>query len=1678
MNDFVMKSEDAIAQIQCTGNLHIQFSQSQCIHITRLEFIGCGGNQIKHVEEFVAHEVKFKNQRNSGTALELIGTTAKIINSTFISNESCVIFDAENSCNRDGFVGGALIATNSTINIIQNRFEGYEANFGGAIFAEQRSTIEMSGNAFVNNNAIHHGGVLYSNSSTVTIRASEFHENNAARWGGVMYSYSSIITIEANKFHFNSANWGGALDSYNSTITIEASEFHNNSATRGGGVLYSSSDTITIEASEFNDNSARWGGVISYNSFSTITLKASKFYNNSAINSGGVLYSSSSAITIEASEFHNSRARWGGVLISYNSTSIITLKANKFYNNSANSSGGVMDSNNCTIIVEANEFHNNSATWGGVLDSSSSNITINASEFRDNSATWGGVLDSSSSNITINANEFRDNSATCECKFDYSGSVLDSSSSTITIKECEFHDNSGGVVDSYSSTITIEECKFHDNSGGVVDSSSSTTITIKDCEFHDNSGRVVDSSSSTTITIKECEFRDNSGGVLGSSYSTVTIEESEFHKNIAVGDGGVLWSSKSTIVIEESEFYDNSATNRGGVLADIYNSNITIEASEFNNNSATAFGGVLYSITSTISIASSNFSENISPIGAVIYATSSSKIRHKHKTLIIYNNSADRYAVIYLSNSEFMGYDSENVVKFSNNLGSLVAFNSNITFIGHAIFMNNQPPRATSGDLQEGGAITLFQSNVIFDGECHLEYNNAENGGAIHSTESKLYVNGNATIAHNTATQNGGGVYLLTSELNCQQKSTFVLYNNTAVNKGGGLHAISSFIRATSAYIFTYTGARINITGNAARMGGGLSLEVSTKFYVLKYDVVSSFYVYDDDTNTTMFTDNSADYGGAIYVDDDTISGTCTSDPKIDCFFQILAIFSDEHEYIKTQSIHFSQNYAKISGSTLYGGLLDRCAVSQLAEIHKKYPNYDYEDGGDGILYFKNASTPVVFSYELNKEISINTSLSVSSLPVQVCSCISNKVDCTHKNIIEIKKGEAFTHSVVAVDQIGQPVSAIIQTSLNFTKSGVAEGQLARRIPAECADLIFNIVSPHNSERLTLYALDGPCKDAELSTATVKLHFLPCSCPIGLQVSGMNSINCECECHSDINEYMEQCDSHTGSLVKQPQSRAWISYFNITDLTGYLVYRNCPFDYCLLTSPPVDLNQPNGADAQCAFNRSSLLCGSCQPGLSLSLGSSRCLLCPSYWPALLITITIATILAGIALVTLLLVLNMTVAVGTFNGLIFYVNIVHANKSILLPFQKTDFITVIVSWLNLELGIDTCYFPGVNTYIKIWLQLAFPAYVILLVVLVIIISSYSSKFSNLIGKKNPVATLATLILLSYATLLETCFKSLSVGILKYPDGSNEMLWLPDATVQYLSGKHIPLFIATTLILLLGLVYTALLFSWQWLLHLPRWRIFKWSRNPKIKTFIETYHTPYTPKHRYWTGLLLIVRIILYLVAATNVSNNPTVALTAINFTVCCIFALRQFIGSRIYRKWPVNILDTFFYLNILSFAVFTWYSLDNPDSNQEAAAYTSVVLTLFALLLIILYHIYTYTTIFSKVAVKTKLGKMMDRMFTDTDYDDPKSKPERHWSPPPDDDIHRFNELLDMIDHPVDTNDYKVKQKSVKPTQSVVEVHQSKLAPSDPEEVINTQHFITPGAIETAQPKEKGAVSQL
>lgn len=68
------------------------------------------------------------------------------------------------------------------------------------------------------------------------------------------------------------------------------------------------------------------------------------------------------------------------------------------------------------------------------------------------------------------------------------------------------------------------------------------------------------------------------------------------------------------------------------------------------------------------------------------------------------------------------------------------------------------------------------------------------------------------------------------------------------------------------------------------------------------------------------------------------------------------------------------------------------------------------------------------------------------------------------------------------------------------------------------------------------------------------------------------------------------------------------------------------------------------------------------------------------------------------------------------------------------------------------------------------------------------------------------------------------------------------------------------------------------------------------------FLEPYHAPYTVNHRYWTGLLLLVCAVLFIVSAANVSSDPGVDLLAIGIAMTGLLLLKGYLqGRRLYKK---------------------------------------------------------------------------------------------------------------------------------------------------------------------------------
>ena len=1002
------------------------------------------------------------------------------------------------------------------------------------------------------------------------------------------------------------------------------------------------------------------------------------------------------------------------------------------------------------------------------------------------------------------------------------------------------------------------------------------------------------------------------------------------------------------------------AKDSGGVIH-LYHSKAIAFNSTFFSSSAGINGGAIAALNSSINIKRSYFMDNAAAkIGGAIDAYFGSELTIK--------------------DSNFL----RNIVHDSG--GSLyIAVNSS-GYVFNSTFQQNTA-------MKNGGAISVLSLSKIIIAESSF-FDNIAKAGAALAAEQNSWISFDANGSHtnssneiykNAATKTGGGIFLKSSNL-CFGISTKMNINisfNRANKSGGGLHAANSLI--------IFLNSKVDFYGNQAHhYGGGICLKNSyfNDFKVKHETIISS----------VNFSMNKADQGGAIYIHDENAGSVCSNNPytgsypqKSGCFFQ----------NVSSLYINFSNNSATSSGDNLFGGLLDRCTVISNKSAFNLEPN--------GIKRFKT----------INHLTSYDT---ISSRPVRLCICNETMtIECGKRAVsIQVKMNDRFSLYVVAVDQVNKTVPATVISS--FTDHLLEESETIRRIGTNCSKLKYHVPFPKSYEiyKLTIFP-EGPCSNKSISVLNISINVINCSCPPGF-MRAQSETKCDCVCdkqHESFSKYIIGCNI-TNQLVIRKGS-FWIAYVGNSgddNISPYFIYPYCPLDYC---QPPskligINLSLPNGSDSQCANNRRGILCGKCLPNYSLSLGSSKCIECPNNWYGLLIGILIAAFLAGIVLVLALLFLNLTVAIGTLNSIVFYANIIYTNRSIYFNQTSLVFASAFISWLNLNIGFDVCFIKGLNSYTKIWLELAFPIYIIILVVTIICTSSRSTRLSNLLGRKNPVATLATLILLSYTKLLDTIIVSFSFINLKYPNGTVVTKWLPDASIQFKAWKNIALICIGIFILILGLLYTSLIFCWQWLLHCPRLMLFKWTRNQKLHSFIDTYHVPHTAKHRYWTGLLLLVRVTIYLVSTFTIPVDPRISLFTVVIVICCLLAYKTSFTFSVYKNKLLNAMESFVYLNITIFSIITWYNLDDPSNRyketiQRVCAYISVGTILVLLFAIIIYHVFRYASVkLYTVCQSSDLGKKIKDHFEYYAQDQNSSNTSRY-------------NLLDLIDDPREIEGY-------------------------------------------------------
>ena len=1100
---------------------------------------------------------------------------------------------------------------------------------------------------------------------------------------------------------------------------------------------------------------------------------------------------------------------------------------------------------------------------------------------------------------------------------------------------------------------------------------------------------VTDTGTHNNITITNTTLADNIVGGIGgglfiytgtNTHNSITITNSTFINNTVYGESGVLMyvvntenithnnsaitdmganrgglfirtgtDTHNNIAIIDSTFTDNAIGGNGSGLligtSNVTHNNISITNSAFTNNKVSDWGSGLYIDTydntlNNITVTNSAFTNNtVGGDGGGLYINTN---------FTTYNN-------ITIANSAFTynkvaGHNGGGLVTVSN----LYTLN-NIT-ITNSVFNNNIFYN------HDGSGLNIYsnfysQNNVVIINTAVINNTAFNKGGGLFidfiDTRIDAYNNVtiiNSTIANNTVGDSGGGLFIgiIGSRTHNNIIITNITVTNNTIHNGGGLYVTSGTYMHNNSHVYNVTITNSTFTSNIGP--GIIALSHITVVFTEGHSIVANnssptdgggiflgkdCYLTTSNGGHVSFINNTAQrYGGAIYSLDDEYTSLRHMGNVIDQFYLYQCTV---YNLLGT----FVNNSATMAGDQLYGGVLTLCN------------NYLWHWDQSKNSFLQDLIQCAKVPYNMTKNsTSLHPLSPVSSDPLVVCPCVNGTVDCNGTSLDrEVYPGRILNVSLVTVGLCGgvSPGTVIVKHDkhINLLSSDTTDYTSTSCTTLNYTiQLITDIVS---STMVTLNTADGDIYN--IRPISVNLTILPC--PIGLVVSFILG---DCVCNNDITRVPGVlCNT---SWMPRPIQRSGSNWLHQHDEYNCTVaHTGCPFDYCNTSSVKLALND---SDLQCNYNRSGILCGQCQTGLSLMIGSNRCANCTDT-TLVSVSIFIIAAVAGVVLVIILMTLNLTVSVGSINGLLFYVNLVKLNESVFFSRENIPVISQFISLCNLDIGFEYCFVDGLDGYVKTWLQFVFPLYVWFLIVVIIVGCRYSGRLSRLCGR-NAVPVLATLILMSYTKLSRTVTNALMMNALQCGEHKWNV-WNVDGNIDYFSGKHTVLFTVSMLFLIAGLVYTGLVFSSQWLQRYSG-KCCRSTRDPvvKLKPLIDAYTGPFKDKYRFWTGLCLIVRLMLTVVFSftTTLQSklNNYIILLIVNAMIIFIA-----VSGKVYKDKRLSVLEMFSYVNMICLCVMTVLFTDDSYSRvMSVDVIVSVSVSIEILLFVIIVTVHCYLAI--------------------------------------------------------------------------------------------------------------------
>ena len=991
-----------------------------------------------------------------------------------------------------------------------------------------------------------------------------------------------------------------------------------------------------------------------------------------------------------------------------------------FDNNEAENGAGIYASYHTLVVFDKSStvnFMNNKVTNGTIYSKHSSNVTFTGNchvTFSNNLArNYGAAIYSfNNSHVTFTENakaNFSNNDIPWK-EHQHGGTIFSEAHSYIIFENNSitvFSKNTakfGSAIFSYYKSHTIFQdnswVNFNNNMAGKC--GALTAAFFSTISYYDNTQVIYN--SNTMLCTANSRSDESSAGtictftradVILSGHSFITFINNTAHR------GGALVLFGSSIVIKENsvvKFHANTALNSGGALECSNNSNVAIKGDSkvvFANNKASENGGAIHLYNSCHIIfkgnSTLNFINNVANInGGAILGTQNSVITFKGNSTVSFDsNTAGNGGVLYLTNSIIVCKE-KSVVSFYNN------------------------------EAKEHGGVgyVILNSTVLFDGftKVNFENNTSLYGGAISANNfSNVTLTGSSLLKFfgNTAVRRGGVAYFYSQCNLVVKENALVMFNNSEALQGGAIcvdDRTKLLFEGNSTTLFY---------NNKAFVGGGA------------VKALNESYILINNRSIISFTENVAQYGGAIFVDT-TVTIVNSSD--------------DTQMY---------NNKAAFLGNTLYQDVTKSC--------------------NEGCITNKSVGIRNEF---------ITTSPNVLKL-YNPAVCINNDGDthCNNYYVKNIMLGREIIISACVLDYYNKSITESTQFLIHSEANQDYFLAGPKEVLISC-DAFQGIHIKGNKILLTSINFSVNISlnvdhDAGWKQISTNLIIGLSPCQLGFWQYPESQI-CECFNADDI----VFCSSNSSTI----KGGYWFG-----NLTGKPTVAFCPINYCNFTCCQISDNYYHLSpirDNQCKSHRSGTACGSCSYGYTLSFDSPECVSierCTAGEMVLVILLTMAYWIVIIMLVFAMMYYR--VGIGYLYSIMYYYSIVGILLSQRLQGFRELFLAVniISSFTTITprfLG-ELCLITGMSGIDQQIIHYLHPLAIIITLIAISFLARKSRKVSSIISR-GIIHVLCLLLLSSYNSIASTSL--LLIRPLTFHEIDKVYTYLsPD--IEYFHGRHL-------------------------------------------------------------------------------------------------------------------------------------------------------------------------------------------------------------------------------------------------------------------------------------------------